>query len=82
MEQSRALSFKRHAVPIYLQDASICDLACFCTLVGHFCSTSQSLKGTQKEKYSINNFLYPIARWLLWILVYNKCVIALQTMIR
>ena len=52
----RVLSFKRRAVPIYLQDSSICDLASFCTLlgVGRCYSTLQSLKGTRKKKYSIN----------------------------
>ena len=30
------------------------NLACFCTLLGLCYSTLQSLKGTQKEKYSIN----------------------------
>ena len=54
MEWSRTLLFKRHAVPRYSQDASICNLACFCTLLGLCYSTLQSLKGTQKEKYSIN----------------------------
>ena len=42
------------AVPRYSQDAGVCDLACFCTLLGLCYSTLQSLKGTQKEKYSIN----------------------------
>ena len=49
MEQLRALSFKRRAVPRYSQDTGVCDLACFCTLLGLCYSTLQSLKGTQKE---------------------------------
>ena len=40
--------------PIYSQEASICNLSCFSTLLGRCYSTLQSLKGTQKEKYGIN----------------------------
>ena len=49
-EQSRVLSFKQRTVLRSLQDAGICNIGCFCTLLG----TLQLLKGTQKEKYSIN----------------------------
>ena len=36
------------------QDAGICDLACFCMLLGLSYNTLQTLKGTLKEKYNIN----------------------------
>ena len=43
-----------NSVPRASQDAGISDLACFCTLLGLCYNTLQLLKGTQKEKYSID----------------------------
>ena len=54
MKRSQALSFKQCAVPRLSQETGFYDLACFCMLLGLCYSTLQSLKGTQKEKYSIN----------------------------
>ena len=66
------MSFKRHTLPRSLQDASIYNLACYCMLLGLCYSTLQSLKGTQKDKYSINT-LYDETE------VYTKIRIALKT---